>query len=260
MIYVINLKRAEDRREHMRNLLDDLGMEYTFVEAVDGNSLDPKTVPGYDELRRKKLMGSILTPNQLACSLSHISVFRKIAQSTEPYHLVMEDDLLFEPELKSTLESISLIQLPWDHIRFGGLRKRRFVSRQILPNGVEVGYYTGPVWGAEGYALTPAGARKLLAYRNLQLYIVDQAMERFWENHLISLGVYPFQLRQAEEEHIPSTIGYDPGFEAERSRAQHRNLRRRFRRAIDSIHRRWYNARVRGILWDPPRRMFRSAS
>ena len=120
-----------------------------------------------------------------------------------------------------------------------------------------MGYYTGPVWGAEGYALTPAGARKLLAYRNLQLYIIDQAMERFWENHLESLAVHPFQLRQAPEERLPSMIGYDPAVEAERSRDQHRSMRRRIRRTVDSVRRRWYNAWVRGIWWDPPRRIFR---
>ena len=48
MIYVINLKRATERRAHMEAQLEALGLPYTFAEAVDGRSLDPEAVEGYD--------------------------------------------------------------------------------------------------------------------------------------------------------------------------------------------------------------------
>lgn len=255
MIYVIHLERETRRRDCMQSQLEALGLPFTFVPAVDGRTLDLGSAPGYDEARRTRLMGSVLTANQVACSLSHIGIFRTISESRDPYHLVLEDDVLFEDGLRATLDRIPEIRLPWDHLRLGGLRRRRFVPRQRLSNGVHVGYYTGPVWGAEGYALTPLGAKKLLAYRDLQLFIIDQAMERVWENRLDSLGVFPFQLRQAPESQLPSTIGYAPEAELARSRAQ-KTWRRRLRRGCDNIARRWYNLTVRGIFWDPPRDLF----
>jgi glycosyl transferase family 25 len=257
-IYVISLERARERREHMKQRLGDLGIPFVFVDAVDGKKLDPDSVEGYDKKRRAKWLGSTLTPNQLACALSHIGLFKQIADSEGPYSIVLEDDVVFEENFLSTLELIPDISLPWDHLRLGGLKKRKFVKRETLRNGVDVGYYTGPVWGAEGYALTPKGAEKLLNYKDLQLYIIDQAMERFWANGLESLGVHPFQLRQVEEAVLPSMIGYGASQEIANTRAQHRSIHRWFRRKSDVVLRRWHNLVHRGIFWDPPKSVFRN--
>ena len=43
-IFVINLKRSEERRTRVQEALDSLGLTYEFIEAVDGNDFSDSEV------------------------------------------------------------------------------------------------------------------------------------------------------------------------------------------------------------------------
>ena len=89
-IYVINLKRRVDRLDMMKIQLRNFNFE--VVEAVDGETVD------FNEYEAKPyvdwvdpIIGRNLTRGEMATTLSHIEVWKKIASDNVP-GVVLEDD------------------------------------------------------------------------------------------------------------------------------------------------------------------------
>lgn len=89
-IYVINLKRREDRRQHMESEFKKHNIKnYQFFEAVDGS----------DESIKEKIICNNLpiSNNELACGMSHLYVIKHwLETSNSEYAIIMEDDTSFE--------------------------------------------------------------------------------------------------------------------------------------------------------------------
>ena len=104
-VHVINLKEAIERRKSITFQLEKLGIRYEIFVAVRGSSLSGK------EMAEKVDMGEVaqypnwLTPNMLGCSLSHLGVYRRIAESDTDWHLVLEDDVELDPAIVHFMEA-----------------------------------------------------------------------------------------------------------------------------------------------------------
>lgn len=89
-IYVINLKRREDRRKHMESEFKKHNIkDYEFFEAIDGEK---------DLVRDMITSPNIpISDGELACTLSHLSVIKYWLENSNSDHvIIMEDDLSFE--------------------------------------------------------------------------------------------------------------------------------------------------------------------
>lgn len=102
-VYCISLKRREDRREKISSRLKELGIEFEFFDAVDGNLVDLKTN---------------LSKGAIGCNLSHINLYQKLRNEDGPF-LVIEDDAEFTDEFISEFQSID-IPGDWALLYFGG--------------------------------------------------------------------------------------------------------------------------------------------
>ena len=101
--YVINLKKREDRLRRFqeniqKNLQQILPILIEVVEAIDGETINiannffQKNVNkwNFEFLPDKNLRGVV------ACCLSHLKVYNKIMNDTEPYAYVFEDDCIIK--------------------------------------------------------------------------------------------------------------------------------------------------------------------
>ena len=193
-IYVINLDRKPDRwrqtRREIARLRDRSGKPLTTISrrfsAVDARyykglpsgelvqphySLadqlfvqpDPRIDGSMDSLTRSIEM----TPQEVAVALSHIEVWKLIAESEQPYTLVLEDDVYFRRGFARTLDNAwsELMQRSGQVADFdivylsyltadGEVPKRPFSERLFRP-------ITG-LWQMSGYVLSKSGAQKLL--------------------------------------------------------------------------------------------------
>ncbi len=121
-VFVVSLPDCTDRRETISMALDNLGIEFEFVDAVDGRQgLDPKYEDQIDRATAL-LRGRILSDAEFACALSHINVYRRIVLENIAYALILEDDAIPYPALVEFLaggyyRDADLIQLycsrPW---------------------------------------------------------------------------------------------------------------------------------------------------
>ena len=89
-IFVINLKRRPDRLAFMQDQLT--GYEFEVIEAVDGNRLD-EYKGNYKVFENwiDPLLDRKLTAGEIATSLSHLEVWKRVIKEKAPC-IVLEDD------------------------------------------------------------------------------------------------------------------------------------------------------------------------
>lgn len=89
-IYVINLQRRNDRREHMEKLFKDYEItNYTFVEAFDGKENIHQYI--YNSERQNDKAAK---RNEIAACMSHLKAIKHwIETSDTDYAIFAEDDL-----------------------------------------------------------------------------------------------------------------------------------------------------------------------
>ena len=77
-IWVLNLRRDEDRREKIEKHLHSLGVHFHFVDAVDGSLLTKKELKSYSKKAAITNYGRELKPGEIGCAFSHIKMWEMI--------------------------------------------------------------------------------------------------------------------------------------------------------------------------------------
>lgn len=170
--YVINLKRAAERREYMKRQFSDAGIKPYIVPAYDGHD---KTFPFFIY---KDLMGQWwnnyerFKPGAVACFLSHAKVWKYILKGPLPWGVVFEDDIdfnngAFDRVLKDIgSKDFDVIFIDSSmHAWVSAEEKQTFVEiSSYLVARLEDGSYSKhmPWPSASAYVVSKKGARKLL--------------------------------------------------------------------------------------------------
>jgi len=85
-VFVISLVRDADRRATISAHLNKFGVEFEFVDAVEGKALPAGEIEGM------LAPGASMTPGQVGCYLSHLETYRRIVERKIPVSLILEDD------------------------------------------------------------------------------------------------------------------------------------------------------------------------
>ena len=193
-IYVINLDRKPDRwrqvSRELGNLRDRSGMPLTAISkrfaAVDARYY--KGLPSNDLIQPHysladqlfvhpdpRVDGSIdaqgraieMTPQEVAVALSHIEVWKLIAESDRLYTLVLEDDVYFRRGFARTLDDAwpELMQRSGQGTAFDMVYLSYKEADKEVPRKPFSDLLFRPVtglWQLSGYVLSRSGAKKLL--------------------------------------------------------------------------------------------------
>ena len=108
-IFVINLKNSVNRRQLMERQLRQLGLEFEFVEAIEGQALSRQQQTELCDLNALNKHPDWLTPGAVGCALSHRLAWSRIASEGLKSALVMEDDLLLPDRLPAILTQIEML-------------------------------------------------------------------------------------------------------------------------------------------------------
>ncbi|XP_043075611.1 procollagen galactosyltransferase 2 [Puntigrus tetrazona] len=190
-VYLINLKRREDRRDRMLRSLEVLGIDVTITEAVDGKALNStqlralgiEMLPGYKDPYSDR----VLTKGEIGCFLSHYNVWKKVVELQQQQVLVLEDDVRFEPSFKSRLntimEDVKQSGLHWDLIYVG--RKRLQIKHpENWVEGVKNLVIPDYSYWTLGYVLSLRGAKTLLEAQPLSKMLpVDEFLPVMFNKH-----------------------------------------------------------------------------
>lgn len=171
--YLINLDRAQDRRDYMLGELGRLVPNLSVERAlcVDIRSPDWAPPPGWRPGRWRSDRWS-LPPSDIEIFRSHLDCWQKIAAGGEP-GLVLEDDLLFSEAFPTSLRTV-MDAKPSGIIRLDGVRTRLMLEKpQPLSEGRSLSGLRSIAPSSAAYYLDPATSAALVAAARIDRTVDD---------------------------------------------------------------------------------------
>lgn len=111
--YCISLRRCTERRERFSKWAQEVGLTFTFWDAVDKRDLDDAVV----------ISGNQPSLGATACRLSHEEIWAYCLQEKTPYVFILEDDAGFASktldDFKIFLEGVKQSKKSWSALQFG---------------------------------------------------------------------------------------------------------------------------------------------
>ena len=213
-IFIINLEKDIQRREHMKLLCKEYKLKYHFVKAIDGAELDKNTVVKVCD--QKACIRSIdreLTINEIGCALSHLSIYNKMIDENIENALIFEDDILIEQAaLVSLMDSLYKLPNDWELVLLGnhqGIAKdyetqSSIWSKKKISNTHKLLRPIKLAYGAHGYLINLRGAKKLAK----ELQIIKQPLDHYTGSEMF-VNLYtisPRIIRLQHTLHIQSNL------------------------------------------------------
>lgn len=215
-IHIINLQDADKRRRFMLQQMSKLGLSYMLFDAIKGSSLSAEELEKKVDMNEVAKYPKLLTRNILGASLSHMGVYKRIVESEEDWHLILEDDVVLAKDAELLINHIkdnqSLYKRHLVLFYSISLEKNVELLNSCVTSVNEFGIHkvlSKDIGGAGAYMIHRDTAKLLLEYNEMIKVAPDD-----W-NFFLSQGaisqincVYPFAARPGFFE---STIGYvDP--------------------------------------------------
>ena len=99
--YVVNLEKSTVRKNYMQGLLSGYDfLDVEFIKAVDGRLLsEEERKSRFDYMKSRTLYGRTLNAGEVGCTLSHRKIYESIVHGSEPYALILEDDIAIQRDL-----------------------------------------------------------------------------------------------------------------------------------------------------------------
>ncbi len=160
--WVINLDRAPERLARVDAQLQQLGLAYTRLPAVDARALRPEQRAELDEpaYRRRHGMSPVL--GELGCYLSHVEVMRDFLAGAATCALVLEDDVLLQPTLPAVLQALMAHPSRWDMVKLSGVHSGTPVPVLELAEGHALAVMLSRCTGSSAYLINRRAAAAYL--------------------------------------------------------------------------------------------------
>lgn len=209
-IFVISLPESTERRAAMASQMESLGLNFTFIDAVDGRAFDMMAQGGYAPCKRLAFFGLHLKGGEWGCLLSHRKIYEKMLAENIEEAFIFEDDALIDPRFPDVLDNVLSMDLDYDVIRFMGSNK---IARKGYRRIVEVdqdlwlGRLPSIHGGAHAYLISRGGARKMMDYfaRYKVAYPIDTLLGRCWDTGINAYAVNPIVRQDVQS--FASSIG-----------------------------------------------------
>ncbi|MBV8592286.1 MAG: glycosyltransferase family 25 protein, partial [Acetobacteraceae bacterium] len=247
-IFVINLQRDTERRRHMEQQLEGLGLKAEFITAVDGRTLSQRERAACDRARSRRVYGREMTENEVGCYLSHHRLYERMIRERIETALIMEDDVRVDQNFPRILDELLFCPFTdWLVIRLDSKRTQvvdppsaKFAGTRVADISGAAGLYRlrTRVLGVGAYLIKHEGAVRMLAYGRRIFMPIDQTLDRYWENGILPYVVRPLPVQQRED--FGSSTGPRP-FGGRRTQPLSGRLQCRVQRISDGVRKRAFN-------------------
>ncbi|MGH6923847.1 MAG: glycosyltransferase family 25 protein [Propylenella sp.] len=162
LAYLLNLDRSTDRLQHMTEQFARIGYPFERVAGVDGHAFTQNQLSDFGARRPLHTQWSA---GLAGCLLSHLKVWRIIAEADGPFAAVFEDDVHFALDMAALLGSTEWIP------RDASVVRLESNSRMILKPGRTIAPAPGRrlheavsgSWGSAGYIISQRAAESAAA-------------------------------------------------------------------------------------------------
>lgn len=179
-ILVINLDRAPQRLANISSQLDDLGLPWERLSAVDGQLLSFEDsimldLPGFG-LRH----GKTPLPGELGCYVSHVRAFERFESSSARYCLILEDDVELRPELPVALQALADHPEEWDLVKLSGVHHGMPVTTARVGKAFRLVCMLSKCTGASAYVINRHAAKRMTSRLLPMRLPFDHEYDRGW--------------------------------------------------------------------------------
>jgi glycosyl transferase family 25 len=175
-VYVINLDRSAERLARISAALQAVGIAFERIPAIDASNLKPAdSENAYDAEANRRNYLAPLSPQEIACFLSHRRAWQTFLKSSEaPFAVFLEDDAapLFDQvnvqDLRQTFAD----------------PERAQIIKLYLPPSALIPFQRPlvPPLGAVAQAMNRAAVQTLLEFTERFHEPVDVALQRWWDH------------------------------------------------------------------------------
>lgn len=104
-IYIVSLKQDVEKREVISNTLKELGLQFSFIDAIYGKELSEDVLNSI----RAKSVGTVVpaTSGEIGCTLSHIKVYQKLLKDNKKWACILEDDVILDRRFKVFVDNFN---------------------------------------------------------------------------------------------------------------------------------------------------------
>lgn len=170
-IFIISLKNSP-RREVISNRLNELGLKYEFVDAIDKADLPPNESSYYDAKSCTERHGRPLVAPEIACFLSHIKAWNTLSKRKIP-GIILEDDAIFTASFPCAVNVLADSNVDADAVLLGHSKmseknqKKHYFYNPFRSSYTQDSISVGSVYklwtsGMVGYFLAVGAADKLV--------------------------------------------------------------------------------------------------
>ena len=188
-IYVLNLHKRKDRLSDIDRRLKRLGIEYERFGATDGSVMKPIWEKFYNDNKY------FTTSNYLACSVSHLSIYKDAVENNYDRILIIEDDVLINKNIHSLFDSTNIPE--WEDIFYLGFIPLSD-DQSMWTYGIVNEFYTERIfkpknlWGLYAYGLTNKLMKELLEIYNQSFPMeIDRYLVNYIQPRGLSIGMTP---------------------------------------------------------------------
>lgn len=191
LVTLINLDRSEHRRIQMAQRLEEIGLDYFRLAAVDGKALWAELLPSVDVDAFQRNVGRDLMQGEIGCYHSHLQAWRSLVDSDCHTLLVLEDDVVFGEDFLEALSEALQYRHSWDMLNLNKIRAKQPV-RQAGLGCYSLNAYLGPLTGMGAYLISRDTAARLLPAMLPICLPIDLELDRVHRHQLRRFGLEPF--------------------------------------------------------------------
>jgi len=161
-VHVINLDRSAERLATIADRLASLGVAMERFAAVDGRALGPEALARFAS-ERPRANGAAWSAGQMGCLLSHLALWRAIADGPDRHAAILEDDVHVSPAIRAFVRDGAWIPQDADIVRLEVSTNRLLLSRTDRRDhaGREVRRLLSTAWCSGAYVIAARAARYL---------------------------------------------------------------------------------------------------
>ncbi len=170
-IFIINLKKDTEKKQHMLELCKKHSLKCQFVEAVYGRDLDKEHIENItDKEKSKQVLKRELALGELGCTLSHMGIYEQMIDQNIENAIIFEDDIVLEEGFSSVVDSSDNFPEDWEIMLLGHYSnvfdeletKASFRGKKNIFEEFESVRLAQLAYGTHGYMINKKGAKKLL--------------------------------------------------------------------------------------------------
>lgn len=105
-IFIVSLKKDTDRRRQISKALSSQALPFTIVDAIEGAKLTQGDIPWFESDISGKFDVKASGMNEIACSLSHQSIYQHIVKNDIEWALILEDDVIIDKKLSPLIKAL----------------------------------------------------------------------------------------------------------------------------------------------------------